>query len=425
MSLVSIRWTCVLLSAALALAAACSDDGPAEVTPTDQGVVGKDSKTTGKDGKVPGKDGNKPNPDKGAPNPGFTGWRDLPGKGPLAGGHTATLLQDGRVLMAGGLIYESGSKGSAKAWLYNPANQSFNPVADLKVARGGHRAVLLNDGKVLIMGGRAGSSYNPLAEAELFDPKTKTWTKVADMPGKRSAHSAVKLASGKVLVVGGYGGNNIYYDSFVMFDPKSKSWVSPALTMKYRRSAADATLLPGGKLVISGGWGGTGSDSTKFDQLDSVEIYDTVKITLSESKGKMVTKRAGHQGVLLNDGRVMLVGGYCGSGCKPPGNELYDPVKDQVVKINHQGTPPSHMAVVKLNDGKVLVIGGSFSDEKKVALFEPKGLFWKSGPSLKHGRFDHTATLLNDGRVLVAGGKTGSPSDLKAPIVGVAELSNP
>lgn len=60
-----------------------------------------------------------------------------------------------------------------------------------------------------------------------------------------------------------------------------------------------------------------------------------------------------------------------------------------------------------------------------MSIFEPKGLFWKAGPALKHGRFDHTATLLKDGRVLVAGGKTGSPSDLKAPIVDIAELSKP
>ena len=425
MNLKTVGWTLGVLAGALLLAGACSDEGPEEGTPLDKGVAGKDSKIPGKDGKVPGKDGSKPNPDKGPPNPGFTGWRDLPGKGPLAGSHTATLLKDGRVLMAGGLIYETGSKASAKAWIYNPANQAINPVPDMKQPRGGHQAVLLNDGTVLVMGGREGSAYKPLAQAELFDPKTKTWSKVADMPGTRSSHRAVKLANGKVLVVGGYGLGSTYYDSFIMYDPKSKTWVSPALTMKYRRSAADITLLPNGKLVISGGWGGTGSDLTKFDQLTSLEIYDTLKITLMESKGKLITKRAGHTGVLLDDGRLMLIGGYCGSGCKPPGNELYDPVKDQVVKINHQGTPPSHHAVVKLNDGKVLVIGGSFSDEKKVSIFEPKGLFWKAGPALKHGRFDHTATLLKDGRVLVAGGKTGSPSDLKAPIVDIAELSKP
>jgi len=71
------------------------------------------------------------------------------------------------------------------------------------------------------------------------------------------------------------------------------------------------------------------------------------------------------------------------------------------------------------------VIGGSFADEKKVVIFDPKGNYWKTGPSLKHGRFDHTVTLLKSGRMLVAGGKTGSPSDWKAPVVPVAELSTP
>ena len=285
----NIRWIS-LMAGTLFLASACSDDGSGQSTPPDKGVIGKDSKASGKDGKASGKDGSKPNPDKGAPTPGFTGWRDLSGKVPAPGRHTATRLKDGRVLFAGGMIYDSGPKGSVKAWLYNPTSHTVKSVGDMAQRRASHQAVLLDGGKVLVMGGLEGSSYKPLAEAELFDPKTNKWSKVANMPDKRASHKAVKLNNGKVMVVGGYGTGTTYYDSFNLYDPQTRSWVSPALSMKYRRSAHDATLLPDGRLVISGGWGGTGSDTTKYDNLTSVELFDTVKNTLAESKGKLSAK---------------------------------------------------------------------------------------------------------------------------------------
>ncbi len=411
------------LALAALLAAACSDDGAA-ANGQDQGVAKPDGKGAKLDGKAAKPDGKKPKPDSGPPNPGFKGWKDLPAKWTGAGAHSATLLKDGRVLLAGGLIYETGAKGSAKAWIYNPTQGKFNAVADMNQPRGFHHSLLLKDGRVMVIGGRDGSSYKPLASAEIFNPSTKKWSKTPDMPTKRSGLAAVRLPNGNVLVSGGYS-NATTLDTMVIFEPKSNSWLTPATSLKKRRSAHTMTLMNNGKVLIAGGYGGSGTDRTKYTQLDSFEVYDANNGTLSLSKAKMGDKRAGHTAALLDSGKVMLVGGYCGFQCTPSGDELYDPTKDQASKINHQGKPPSHHAMVKLNDGKIVVIGGSFADEKKVVIFDPKGNYWKTGPSLKHGRFDHTVTLLKSGRMLVAGGKTGSPSDWKAPVVPVAELSTP
>lgn len=120
-------------------------------------------------------------------------------------GHTATLLQNGKVLIAGGTL---SSSALASAELYDPVAGTFTPTEDMTTPRRLPTATLLPDGKVLIAGGDRGDpNYLQLASAELFDPETGTFSRTGDMNMARFGHSANLLASGKVLITGGFAGS--------------------------------------------------------------------------------------------------------------------------------------------------------------------------------------------------------------------------
>lgn len=138
-------------------------------------------------------------------------------------GPTATLLDDGRVLIAGGAT-------DASAEIYDPRSGRFARTrGNMQVAgRKQHTATLLRDGRVLIAGGSA-SDFNPntiaLASAELFNPKTETFASIGNMPVERSYHTATLLKSGKVLIVGGAQRDLKGIDSALLFDPTTSTFV--------------------------------------------------------------------------------------------------------------------------------------------------------------------------------------------------------
>ena len=127
---------------------------------------------------------------------------------------------------------------------------SWTVSGDLNFARESHTATLLSNGQVLVAGGR--DSFNsPLNKAELYDPATGSWTTTGDLNFARTLHTATLLTNGQVLVVGGLGGTGIL-DQAELYDPATGSWTNTG-DLAFARGSHTATL-PNGQVLVAGGF---------------------------------------------------------------------------------------------------------------------------------------------------------------------------
>jgi N-acetylneuraminic acid mutarotase len=349
-------------------------------------------------------------------------WTATAGMADFHVDHTATLLLDGRVLVAGG----DGSAAAA-AELYDPVSGTWSATGSLTTARGGHTATLLPDGRILVAGG-----YNDdwLAAAELYDPRDGTWSTTGSMTTARGGHTATLLPDGTVLVTGGSvgPGGEFYATSSVaeVYHPKTGEWTATA-SMTTARGGHTATLLPDGTVLVVGGDRGVNSIGSP---LASAEIFDPNNRTWSAT-GSMAEARFAFRTILLPDGRVLVAGGSNASDVLATA-ELYDPSNGRWTATGSmtEARSNSHTATL-LADGTVLVTGGGYTADgsplASAELYDPGSGRWTATASMTVGRVAQTATLLPDGRVLVAGGDMSGGSDLDGDPVDIAsaELYDP
>lgn len=308
--------------------------------------------------------------------------------------HSATLLPDGRVLIAGGA---SSNVAIASTEIYDPAAGTFRIATPMSTARRGHTATLLPDDTVLLVGGWGNGGA--LASAELYDPVSGTLSPAGNLNTPRGGHSAILLATGTVLIVGGYG-TNAYPDvaPAELYDPSSRTFV-PAGDYVGRGGCdfcAPSVPLPDGTALFPGQY--------------PAQIYDPG--TNSFSPVGMMLRDQSTAAVLMN-GQVLFAGGVTIGRVAEA--ELYNPVSHAFVPTGGMAAPRVWHTLTPLPNGMVLAAGGEtdacgqggcwFAGSLATAeLYDPSaGAFIQTG-SMTAARGSHTATLLRDGRVLIAGG---------------------
>ena len=241
--------------------------------------------------------------------------------------HTATLLADGKVLIAGGYNGDDFSEVEARAELYDPTTGTWSITGSLHKKRANHTATLLPDGRVLVAGG-TNYNFNPpasfwesLHSSELYDPNTGTWSVTGSLNTDRLSHTATLLPNGSVMVAGGDQcsvsigcGQANFTNSAELYSPGTGEWSGTA-SLSTPRSSHTATLLPDGQVLIAGGL------SDFFDTSEIAEIYDPAAGNWSRTASLNVPRYA-HTATLLSNGKILVVGGYFGAILS--GAELYD-----------------------------------------------------------------------------------------------------
>jgi hypothetical protein len=269
--------------------------------------------------------------------------------------HTATLLASGKVLVVGGEGGVGGGVPLATAELYDPATGLFSPAGPLHAARSLHTATVLADGRVLVAGGVAGRTA--LASAEVYDPATNAFTSTAgDLGAARYWHAAALLGDGTVLVAGGYGTTGGALASADVFDPATGRF-APTGPMKAARYGHSATALPGGQVLVAGGYGG--------GYLRSAELYDPAAPSTTEAfaeTGPLSAARYAHVATALPGGKVLVAGGLGASGPLATA-ELFDPGTALFAGAGALSVARYLDTATLLASGEVLVAGGwSLSD---------------------------------------------------------------
>ncbi len=276
---------------------------------------------------------------------------------------TATLLNNGQVLVAGG-GYNKYIGNSIQIWptasvdLYNPSSRMFTPGPDMNTARIGHTATTLQDGTVLIVGG-GGTAYTSDKTSEIFNPNTGALKLGATAVTSRSLHTATLLQNGMVLITGGYDQiNGGITSSAELYNPQGNGTFTSIPSMNVPREKHTATLLSNGMVLIVGG------TSDGINALDTAELYDPIQNTFTYTIGKLNTPRANHSANVLSNGLILIAGGSNPTSDSPSyvptaTAETYDVSTGLFTPTASMQIARSWAPTVVMNDGTILVAGGA------------------------------------------------------------------
>ncbi len=348
-----------------------------------------------------------------------TGWDSV---GPLTHGRalaTTTLLADGRVLVVGGEDTDYAMLASVE--IFDPSTNTFQDAAPLPAPRDHHTATLLQSGEVLVTGGGQGSEISvptgdkTLASALLYDPKKNEWREVGSMSSSRAGHRAALLDDGRVLVVGGgavvgYSCAQIHPNCTIatslgsaeIYDPATGTW-SPTGSLSQPRLAFSLNLTPAG-VVASGG-------AAENHGLESVEIFDPAANAWHPGP-KLNGQRLYHSAALLGE-RLVVAGGKIANVAPITSVDVLDPSASKWTAGASLDEARTGASFVALQSGNGLIVAGNDQIGKvpfiaQASIYDPTNDAWTAIEPLQQGRYSQGSVLLADGSVLVIGGRTAS-----------------
>jgi len=276
--------------------------------------------------------------------------------------HTTTALRDDRVLIAGGVERVGDGFGTlGLVDIFDPHTRSWRSAAQLRQPRSDHAATLLRDGRVLVAGGHAGAQ--PLSSVEIYDPVRDAWDRVAPLPKTRWSFSMTTLRDGRVLVAGGFVEPGLQSDTSLYYDPGADRWSEGPHLLAERANHTTLVLRDGTLLLIGGQRAGA----------SSAERYDPV-LGLFVSAGTLVQPRMFAQAAERSDGSVILVGGILrpesGEGFVPnPLAELWDRATNKWSAVAAAPTARAAGAAVAIGQA-ICIFGGSAKDDVPVSAVE-------------------------------------------------------
>jgi hypothetical protein len=382
----------------------------------------------------------------------------------------------GVALLVAGLLWNPGINPVAAP---APASGTFSLTGSLNTARYQHKAVLLTTGEVLVMGGiGVNGNYNSLASAELYDPSKGKWTFTGNLTVGRTGHAATLLKSGQVLVTGGSAYEVTCYASAELYDPATGEWTATG-NMTQPRCLHSATLLPNGHVLVAGGVGSLYDSNTQSDTdtVTTAEIYNPTSRAWTATGG-LNAARADAATTLLQNGKVLTVGGYSKTGQNLyrtylTSAELYDPATGAwsltatIPVSSFESTTPATLpngnvlisnaaevynigtatwtatgalptiagvpqVAASLDTGNVLGTGIPCKPSKfypcgataDAYLYDSSTNTWSVTGSMRYARSSHTMTVVANGQVLVVGGYLHPPQGVLT-VISAAELYTP
>src|SRR5438477_6914109 len=313
--------------------------------------------------------------------------------------HQATRLRDGRVLITGGYALDRGAAPLATAEIYDPSTGTFTATrGNMSVARLSS-ATLLRDGRVLIAGGNVcdNVSCTALHSAEVYDPTTDSFTATGSMVTR--ADYAILLPDGKVLFLSGRGAAGSA--TAEIFDPASGTFAAAGTGENLNPEGA--VLLPNGTVVLAESFNSSGNPP----ELRRFELYDpaTGAYTITDAP-LFPFVDDGTTMTLLKNGKVLVAGGENDFGNKFTAG-IYDPSTRTIAATGDMTVAHGNIfTATRLQDGKVLFAGGQpgCNSVGSAEVYDPAAGAFSGTASMAVPRFGHTATLLLNGKVLVAGG---------------------
>lgn len=332
--------------------------------------------------------------------------------------HAATLLANGKVLVTGGRS-EVWGPSVASAELYDPKSGKWLVTGSMHGIRSFHQAILLQSGKVLVVGGQDDLSSSSLRTAELYDPVSQKWTMTGSLNSPRSGFVSILLTSGpltgQVLVAGGglYGqGGDHNLTSAELYNPGTGRWTTTG-AMKLGRywedQKSNIEQLAGGSVLIVGG---VTIKNGGYTWLNEAEVYNQTTRTWSVKSPKFTLAQG--KTALLPDGRVLVTGGQASNvtnGAPAVSDaEIFNQVSNAWSRTARMSVARFAHSLTPLTNGQILVTGGGsggWGDCTTLSTaqrYAPASGKWLPAASMKQGRGHHTATRLQNGKVLVVGG---------------------